>query len=211
MQAWRFDDLTRWLAAGLPRRGLLRGGAAVATGFSAILARAAAGTAQQSGSVGLQCVPCACTGGRCGCCIEGITGGGIVRTDKGDVTFVLFATLVADAAQAAAGFVRWLDPNAEGGLSLESVGAIVYDWPAGEEHLRHVRGIVKINGQEEQPFVLEVFDAGPDQVGQDTARITVGAAGDETSAAGFKYEAAGTIVGGDLQLLDTVAPVAPAA
>ena len=211
MNARRFDDLARQLSAILPRRGLLRAGIAGMAGFGLDLSRGAAQTKQEGGTVGVRCEPCDCAGDRCACCLEGITGGGIVRTAGGDVTFVLFATLVADAPQEAAGFVRWLDPNAPAGsLSLESVGAIIYERPDGHEQLRNVRGVLTVNGQEEHPFVLEVFDAGPDLVGQDTARLAVGAPGDEAGAAGFAYEAAGTLVGGDLQLLDSVAPVTPA-
>jgi hypothetical protein len=202
MQGSRFDALARSLARHLPRRGLLRTGAAAAAlgVFSGTTGRTAA---QDAGTVGLPCAPCNCTGAECDCCLIGITGGGVVRTESGDVNLVLFATELADdATQEAAGFVRWLDPGAEGGLTLESVGPIAYTTPEGEEQLRNVTGIMAINGQDQQPFQLEVFDAGPELVGQDTVRLTVG---DGTS--GFSYEAAGTVVGGDLQLLSSVAPI----
>jgi hypothetical protein len=210
MDAPRFDALARSLARRVGRRGLFRAGAAggIAVGADRALPRHA--VAQGSGTVGLPCVSCNCTDSGCDCCIIGITGGGVLRTELGDVNLVLFATQLAeDAAQEAAGFVRWIDPNMEGGLSLESVGPIAYTWPAGEQHLRTVSGIMAINGQDEQPFTLEVFDAGPDLIGQDTARITVGTdqSGDETS--GFGYHAAGTLVGGDFQLLNSVAPITP--
>ncbi len=209
MNAPRFDALARSLSRLLPRRGLFRAGAAAgALGiFRAPPGRTAA---QDASSVGLPCAPCNCTGDRCDCCIIGITGGGVVRTKAGDVNIVLFATQLADdAAQEAAGFVRWLDPNAEGGLTLESVGPIAYNWPEGEEHLRNVTGVMAINGQDQQPFQLEVFDAGPGLVGQDTVRLTVGDGAAASEASGFVYEAAGTIVGGDLQLLSSVAPITP--
>jgi hypothetical protein len=205
MNACRFDALTRAIARSLPRRGILRAAAAAAVmpiGWSGARRAMAQGE-----SVGLPCMPCNCTGDECDCCLIGITGGGVVRTEAGDTTLVLFATQLADdAPQEAAGFVRWLDPNSEGGLTLESIGPIAYDWPEGEEHLRNVRGVMAVNGQDEQPFVLEVFDAGPGLVGQDTARIVVGDAGD---ASGFSYEAAGTVVGGDIQILESVAPISP--
>ena len=107
--------------------------------------------------------------------------------------------------------MRWLDPNAEGGLTLESVGPIDYNWPESEEHLRYVTGIMSVNGQDEQPFQLEVFDAGPGLTGQDTARLTVGDPSGTGNDSGFAYEAAGTLVGGDLQLLSSVAPITPGA
>src|SRR5918995_3221105 len=174
MDASRFDALARSLARHLPRRGLFRTGVA-ATALGIFRTPPGRTAAQDASSVGLPCAPCNCSGDRCDCCLIGITGGGVVRTDAGDINLVLFATqLAADAPQEAAGFVRWLDPSAEGGLTLESVGPIAYTWPEGEEHLRNVTGIMTINGQEEQPFQLEVFDAGPGLVGQDTVRITVG-------------------------------------
>jgi hypothetical protein len=187
----------------------LRQAAAAALALAASRTHQGHAAAQDTESVGLPCTPCNCTDAGCDCCLIGITGGGVVRTETGDANLVLFATQLApDAPQEAAGFVRWLDPNAEGGLVLESVGPIAYDWPEGEEHLRNVRGIMSVNGQDEQPFVLEIFDAGPDLLGQDTARLTVGNAADEGETAGFAYEAAGTVVGGDIQLLDSVAPIA---
>ncbi|HEX2282948.1 MAG TPA: hypothetical protein VHG52_14415 [Thermomicrobiales bacterium] len=207
MDAPRFDALARSLARHLPRRRFFRTSAAAAAlaTFRATPGRTAAQVTQ---SVGLPCKPCNCTDGRCDCCLIGMTGGGVVRTQSGDVNLVLFATqLAADALQEAAGFVRWLDPNTEGGLTLESIGPIAYTWPDGEEHLRTVTGVMTINGGDQQPFQLEVFDAGPGLVGQDTARLTVGdRAGD---GSGFTYEAAGIVVGGDLQLLSSVAPITP--
>lgn len=206
MDGRRFDALTRSLAKHLPRRGVFRSAAAGATLALVMITRGRA-RAQAVSSVGLPCAPCNCAGDACDCCLIGITGGGVVRTADGDANLILFATQLADdAPQEAAGFVRWLDPNRDGGLALESIGPIAYDWPEGEQQLRNVRGIMTVNGADEQPFHLEVFDAGPDLPGQDTARLTVGDAVAGGSS-GFAYEAAGTVVGGDIQLLSSVAPV----
>jgi hypothetical protein len=206
MNARRFDALARSFARRLPRRGLLRSAAAATATLAAGLRVA---RAQDVSSVGLPCMPCNCTDAGCDCCLIGVTGGGVVRTADGDVNLVLFATqLTEDAPQEAAGFVRWLDPAAEGGLVLESVGPIAYDWPEGSDQLRNVRGIMAVNGEGEQPFVLEVYDAGPGVVGQDTARISVGDMVADGGSSGFGYTAAGTLVGGDVQLLESVAPIA---
>jgi hypothetical protein len=152
-------------------------------------------------------VPCNCNGDECECCLIGITGGGVLRTAAGDVNVVLFATQLADdAPQQAAGFVRWIDPNAEGGLVLESVGPVVYETPEGEEGLRNVSGSMSINGGEQQPFMMQVVDAGPGKANEDSASLRVGGSGGN----GFVYEAAGTMIGGDLQLLSDVAPITPA-
>src|SRR5215213_3526538 len=171
MNARQFDALARTFAQAVSRRNLFRAGAGAAAVVGIGIAQPALAARQDTGSVGLPCVPCNCTDAGCDCCLIGITGGGVLRTESGDVNLVLFATQLADdAPQEAAGFVRWIDPNAEGGLTLESVGPIAYNWPEGEEHLRNVTGIMSVNGQEEQPFQLEVYDAGPGLVGQDTAR-----------------------------------------
>lgn len=212
MDSRRFDSFTRSLGKDLPRRGLLRAlaAASAALGVTRLAgppAVARAQVANPTGSVGLPCVPCNCVGEVCDCCLIGITGGGLLRTTAGDITLVLFATQLAeDAPQEAAGFVRWMDPNSEGGLSLESVGPIAYDWPEGEEHFRNVRGTMMVNGEAQHPFVLEVFDAGPGISGEDTARLKVG----DAANGGFGYEMAGTLVGGDLQLLESAAPITPA-
>jgi hypothetical protein len=206
----RFDAFTRSLARYLPRRGVLRmvAAASASLGVSRLGGHQALAAGEQ---VGLPCVPCNCQGNDCDCCLIGITGGGVLRTDAGDVNLILFATQLAeDAPQQAAGFVRWLDPNSEGGVSLESVGPITYAWPEGEEHLRYVHGVMTVNGQGEEPFVLEVNDAGPDKANEDTASILVGTAADSTSGSGFGYSAKGTLIGGDFQLLSDVAPITPA-
>lgn len=210
MNSRRFDALTRSLARSLPRRGVLSAAAAVAASASfAGLGREALATHEvdPSGSVGLPCVPCNCQGDDCECCLIGITGGGVLRTSVGDVNVVLFATQLAeDAPQQAAGFVRWMDPNVEGGLTLESVGPVAYEWPEGEEKLRNVSGMMLINGGEQQPFTMQVFDAGPGQSTEDSASLRVGS----PDSGAFSYEAAGTMIGGDLQLLSDVAPITPA-
>jgi hypothetical protein len=136
MDTRRFLALTRALARGIPRRGLLRTIGAVAAGIAAQRFGGAA-RAQENGSVGLPCEPCNCTDAGCDCCLIGITGGGVVRTTGGDTNLVLFATQLApDAPQEAAGFVRRLDPHTEGGLVMESVGPIAYDWPEGADRRR---------------------------------------------------------------------------
>src|SRR5215218_7492253 len=114
MNSRRFDAFTRSLARTLPRRGLFRTAASVSALGSRTLH--AQEDDEISGNVGLPCVPCNCNGDECDCCLIGITGGGVLRTSTGDVNIVLFATqLAVDAPQAAAGFVRWMDPHSNGG------------------------------------------------------------------------------------------------
>ncbi|MFN8593751.1 MAG: hypothetical protein U0031_20010 [Thermomicrobiales bacterium] len=198
--------MTRAWGAAQPRRGFLGRMFTASAGFVMGRQPGRVGAEEATGQVGLPCTPCRCEGDKCDCCLIGVTGGGLLQTPGGNINLVLFATQLAnDAPQEAAGFVRWLDPNLEGGITLESVGPIAYDWPEGEEHWRNVRGLMAVNGQGEEPFVLEVFDAGPDKPGEDKAKILVG---DPQSATGFGYKAEGTLIGGDIQLLESVAPVA---
>ena len=208
MDPRRFDGLAKALVGGLPRRQALRrvtgGGLAALAALRVGHGPAAAGQEEQ-GTLTLPCRPCRCANGERDCCLIGITGGGLVRTEAGDTNLVLFATRIeaADSEQAT-GFVRWVDPGFEDtGLTLESVGSITYGWVEGDEQARTVRGTMQVNG-DEQPFVLQVVDAGPDNVGKDTAALAVG---DEVAegegGTGFGYKAEGTLVGGDLQLLDS--------
>jgi hypothetical protein len=60
---------------------------------------------------------------------------------------------------------------------------------------------MQANGEGEHPFHLRVVDYGADSIGQDTAELRVGSVGS------FAYEARGKLIGGDFQLLDSVAPV----
>ncbi|MDQ3694549.1 MAG: hypothetical protein M3464_13115 [Chloroflexota bacterium] len=213
MEARRFDHLTRSLVRNLPRRGLL-GGLAAAVSTALVGRRAVqAQLSEEDGerTVAVSCRPCNCDafGENCECCLNGVTGGGIVRTEVGDATLVLFTTELGDEAERqATGFVRWIDPSTNGGMTLESVGPIAYAWELENEQEREIRGTMAVNGEGTEPFVLYVTDAGPDQLGNDTARLDVGdldAA--EGSSERFGYRAAGIVVGGDIQLLDTVTPV----
>jgi hypothetical protein len=209
MDAGRFDRLTKGLARHLPRRGLL--GTLGAAGLAAVagVAAPARGRAQEvENTVAVPCTRCNCdaSGQNCQCCLIGVTGGGIVRTEIGDATLVLFATELGDEAERqATGFVRWVDPISNGGMTLESVGPITYEWRGQNTGERDIRGVMAINGEGEEPFVLHLVDTGSEQTGGDTASLEVG---DLAAAEGvFSYIAAGQVVGGDIQLLDTVAAV----
>ena len=142
------------------------------------------------------------------CRINGVTGGGVVRTTTGDVTLALFASrFVEGDGQPAEGKVRWLDPAFAGGLALESVGAVLYEDVADEPRSREIRGVASVNGEFEAPFVLIVSDnylEGSGDQPPDRCRIEagnlIGAAGTPASG-GWGYAAAGELIGGDLILL----------
>jgi hypothetical protein len=208
MDPRRFDALAKALAGGLPRRRLLRrlgGGLAALTALGAHRPTAAQEQGEERRTVQLACEPCFCTDDRCDCCLIGITGGGVVQTPGGEAQLVLFASRLEAGTTAAAGFVRWILPG-EGSesLTLESVGPIAYEDVADDERAREVRGTMQANGSGEHPFVLRLHDAGPDAAGQDTAALSVG----DQAADDFSYDGDGPLVGGDLQLLGSVAPVA---
>lgn len=210
MDARRFDRWTKGLARHVPRRGLL-GGIGVA-GLGTLLG--ARGTQAQEDdeedehrTASIACRDCNCDayGENCECCLNGITGGGIVRTDVGDATLVLFATeLGDDAERRATGFVRWIDPVSNGGMTLESSGPIAYEWELENELAREIRGTMAVNGEGEEPFVLLLVVSESAEPGGDTASLEVG----NLTGGGFGYAATGQIIGGDLQLLDTSAPIA---
>jgi hypothetical protein len=207
MESRRFDALARAMVGGFARRRFLRGlGAGSLVAMLGGTGRLA-GAQNAKDSISLPCTPCGTSGE---CCLLGITGGGVVRTEGGDANLILFATeLGGDTAGDAAGFVRWIDSAFEGaGITLESVGAITYFPVPGQDNAREVRGTMQANGSGEHAFVLRVVDAGPDAIGLDSATLLVGdKAVEGGGTTGFGYGATGTLVGGDLQLLNTVAPV----
>lgn len=212
MDAQRFDRLTKGMARHLPRRGLL-GGLGIAglgTLFGARAARAQTPEAEEGPedrSAPVACRDCNCDayGDNCECCLNGITGGGVVRTEAADATIVLFATeLGDDADRQATGFVRWIDPVSNGGMTLESTGPIAYKWQLENELAREIRGTMAVNGEGAEPFVLLLVVSGSAVPGSDLVSLEVG----DLSGGGFGYVAGGQMIGGEVQLLDTAAPIA---
>jgi hypothetical protein len=164
----------------------------------------------------------------CGCTrctvVKGIVGGGSVRVGGGvEATVTLLATRVADPA-AAGGFgvvgqVAWTDPAWEGaGLSLESVGLASYRPLEGVDGGREVAGWMRTDrAPGDHPFVLRAVDAGPAGNGTDTVALWVGDAVTEDPdvagrfaatpvPGGFRYRAKGSLVAGDLRLVDLPGP-----
>lgn len=195
---------------GLARRQVLRGLAGIAAAAVYGRGSSTAGASQAGSRVSLPCVPCFCEGDTCACCIVGLTGGGIVQLQAGEAQIVVFATRLEEGvSQQGAGFVRWIDTNWNGEqLMLESVGPIVYERVPDQDQARDILGIMRANGAGGYPFRLRVTDYGPTMIGQDLASISVGkGVGRTVPAAPFHYEQDGRLVGGDFQLLDSVAPV----
>jgi hypothetical protein len=168
---------------------------------------AASGAAAMGAALGVRRRATA-QGDEVACRIVGVTGGGVIRTTGSDITLVLFASrFVEGDGQPAEGKVRWLDPSFDGGLSLESTGAIVYQDVDGDERSREVRGIASVNGEFEAPFVLLVTDntvegsteSPPDRCVIQAGNL-IGDTGTPTSG-GWGYAAEGELIGGDLLLI----------
>lgn len=141
----------------------------------------------------------------CDCEQVGVTGGGVVRTDIGDASLVLFASRLVDAGTPPTGVVRWNDPNVNGGLRLENDGAIVYEPVEGQPLTREVSGVAKVNGDRLEPFRLLVT-VRDDAAG--TPCSCVLEAGDSIGggSSGWSYAAKGDLIGGELVLLGEPAP-----
>lgn len=136
------------------------------------------------------------------CRLLGITGGGVVRLANGDANLVVFASRSVTNAAPPSGVVRWTDPNHEGGVLLENVGAVLYADVEGDASARELRGLMRVNGAGEEPFVLRLSDAGGEAAdGRDRCLLRAGDAVSGSAATGWRYEAEGDLVGGDLVLL----------
>ena len=137
------------------------------------------------------------------------TGGGVVETEAGPAQVVLFASRLEEGDPGAAGFVRWIATVPEP-ITLESVGPITYEVTDEDSGKRTIRGTMQANGDGSFPFVLLLNDAGPDAIGEDTVDLAVGASVEDSGSRDFGYDATGSLTGGDLQLLGSVAPIARA-
>ena len=206
MHPGRFDALTRSLASGLPRRGLLRGLSGSVAALLVARGGRRAAAQESAGTIEIACQPCFCDASGCDCCLSGITGGGVVETEAGPAQVVLFASRLEEGDPGAAGFVRWIATVPEP-ITLESVGPITYEVTDEDSGKRTIRGTMQANGDGSFPFVLLLNDAGPDAIGEDTVDLAVGASVEDSGSRDFGYDATGSLTGGDLQLLGSVAPI----
>ncbi|MGH2617147.1 MAG: hypothetical protein ACRDJC_18085 [Thermomicrobiales bacterium] len=143
---------------------------------------------------------------------RGIFGGGIVDVEGAEARFSLFASsLIFDDGEREgeaifAGRVLWVDA-AE--LTLTSTSITDYENLNSEEgESRRIRGMMDAGDAGEQPFVMDVFDAGGPEAVSDTISLAVGVSagiGDAATPAtgvGFSYAASGTVVSGDVEDID---------
>lgn len=179
---------------------------------------------------GTKCATCRCYKENTKC-LGGIAGGGAVRTaSDGEAHLSLVATRSLVPGQTDAyhviGQVRWSDPAWEGaGLVLESSVVASYGPLPDVETGRQVVGWMRSEQTPASlPFVLRVVDAGPPGSAADTAALWVGDAvlddavfadpdvtsvfGTDLESTGFRYTAEGSLVSGDLQLVNLGDPSA---
>jgi hypothetical protein len=150
---------------------------------------------------------------------RGIVGGGLAQFESGEANFSLFASrLIVDGEEPGGvlGRVRWVDATA--GLTLTSVSLSDYldiQIADREGEARRLIGELAVEGAEmtgdgagPYPFVLEAVDAGTPGTGLDMVSLFVGegvvteTAATPAADTGFRYNAAGMVVLGDLQVLD---------
>jgi hypothetical protein len=191
MHAPRLDRLARLRLPAADRLGRRRLLTALGLAGLAIPAAARA-QSETEGSADAVCEACR---------LLGITGGGVVRLASGDANLVVFASRSVNDAAPPAGVVRWMDPNHEGGVLMENVGAILYADVEADPQARELRGLLRVNGAGEEPFVLLISDIGGEEGARDRCRLVAGDAVSGTSASGWSYEAEGDLIGGDLSLL----------
>ena len=142
---------------------------------------------------------------------RGIVGGGRVRAAQGEADFSVFASRMivnGEEPGRVRGSVHWIDTAT--GLSMRSVRIADYqdlELPPKQGEGRRIIGQMRVAGKGQQPFVLEVVDAGDPGSGRDTVVLTIGTAtqsGDDATADGsrFRYRADGVIVSGDVQAVE---------
>ena len=142
---------------------------------------------------------------------RGMVGGGLVELAESEAHFSLIAsqlTFAPENVDVVVGSLLWVDAAA--GLTMTSTMVTNYytppDQPARGES-RQIAGIMRVNDEGEFPFDLVVIDADLPGSGQDSLILRVGdgaragASATPATGTGFNYEAAGSVVGGDIQEL----------
>lgn len=67
---------------------------------------------------------------------------------------------------------------------------------------RVIRGLMSVNGEGDYPFVVQAIDGEFTGETVDSVTIRVGDAAEGASGSGFSYTAEGSLVSGDIQLLN---------
>jgi hypothetical protein len=151
---------------------------------------------------------------------RGMVGGGLAQFEQGEANFSVLATRLTfpdDREEVVFGSVRWIDAASD--LNLVSTQITDYgplEVEADQGEARQIVGRMTVNGADEVPFALNVFDVGNPGEGLDSVALTVGDAVDSAIATppadgfGFSYASAGPIVTGDVQLVELEIETIPA-
>jgi hypothetical protein len=139
---------------------------------------------------------------------RGIGGGGLAQFELSDAQFSFFASrlIFDETTTLIVGGVSWVD--ATSGFTFATTELTAYEVlevPPEQGEARRLIGTMSVNGAEEYPFSLDVFDVGLPGSGTDSVVLTVGdgallGLGEEAASGhGFSYGAAGPVVVGDIQ------------
>jgi hypothetical protein len=140
---------------------------------------------------------------------RGMSGGGLVQLDEGDsprlANFGLFASAVQlpEGTTLVLGSVQWLEAGT--GLALQSTDVVQCRPMEDRGDAAEVRGRMQANGKGDYPFVARAIDGGRPGSALDRIELEVNTpaarqgSDKEPSDNEFVYQAAGNLVGGDIQ------------
>jgi hypothetical protein len=138
-----------------------------------------------------------------------MSGGGLAQLEGGDepglANFGLFASSMQlpEGTTLVLGAIQWIEAGT--GFQLQSLEVTQCQPIAGRSDGAEVRGRMQVNGEGDYPFVARVIDGGSPGSALDRIEIEVNTADAREGAAAaegddtFSYEAAGNLVGGDVQ------------
>jgi hypothetical protein len=140
---------------------------------------------------------------------RGMSGGGLAQLESGAeprlANFGLFASALqlADGETLVLGRIVWIEAGTD--LRLEALNVVQCIPIPNRTDGAEIRGRMSVNGDGDYPFVARAFDAGRPGSGLDRVEIEVNTAAAQDGAepavgdADFAYEAAATLVAGDMQ------------
>lgn len=178
---------SKTFGAAVGRRGVLAAGVVAALS-------AAPAAAQVSGRMILQ---------------RGMSGGGLAQLEGGDdprlANFGLFASAVQlpEGTTLVLGAIQWLEAGTD--LQLESIEVVRCVPIPNRSDGAQISGRMRVNGEGDYPFVIRAYDGGRPGSALDRIEVEVNTdaardlAASDVSDDGFRYEAIGTLVAGDLQ------------
>jgi hypothetical protein len=140
---------------------------------------------------------------------RGMSGGGLAQLENGDeprlANFGLFASSMQlpEGTTLVLGAIQWIEAGT--GFQLQSLEVTQCQPLEGRSDGAEVRGRMQVNGEGDYPFVARVIDGGSPGSALDRIEIEVNTPNAQEGAVAaegddaFTYEAAGNLVGGDVQ------------